>query len=331
MDLILSQLADSVSTAKSLEELTRPMLEMLEAVTGLESTYLTSIDLELGVQHIVFARNTRKLQIPEGLSVPWGDTLCKRALDEDRMFTDNVSECWGDSQAAAALGIATYVSTAVRTDRGVLYGTLCAASSERAPLTDDARRILAMFSRMIGQHVDREAMLVELQAAYAAMEAAALTDTLTGLANRRRLIEELERMQASTRRSGQALIVAFVDLDGFKRINDEFGHDAGDELLVQFARRIKASSRTEDLVARLGGDEFVVAAISAREGAGRTASLIEARLRTAAAEPVHFGQASLPGCGASVGALVVGSETATPHAIIKAADALMYEAKRGRA
>ena len=111
MDTLLTQLSSSVSSARTLEDLTRPMLEMLEAVTGLESTYLTRIDLEQGLQHILYARNVRRLQIPEGLAVPWGDTLCKRALDEGRVYTDNVAECWGDSDAARELGIQTYVST----------------------------------------------------------------------------------------------------------------------------------------------------------------------------------------------------------------------------
>src|SRR4051794_10571094 len=116
MDPLLLQLSDSVSSARTLEDLTRPMLEMLEAVSGLESTYLTMIDLDKGLQHVLYARNSRQMQIPEGLSVPWDDTLCKRALDEGRSYTGNVAECWGDSDAARDLGIQTYVSMPVRTD-----------------------------------------------------------------------------------------------------------------------------------------------------------------------------------------------------------------------
>jgi diguanylate cyclase len=74
---IVGTLAVSVARARTLEELVRPLLEMLEAITGLESTYLTTIDEEAGVQHVLFARNTHTLQIPEGMSVPWKSTLCK--------------------------------------------------------------------------------------------------------------------------------------------------------------------------------------------------------------------------------------------------------------
>ena len=102
MDNLLDHLCETVTRARTVEELTRPLLELLEDITGFESTYLTVVDLERGVQRVLYARNTRQMQIPEGLSVPWHDTLCKRALDEGRPFTADVGQCWGDSQAAAA-------------------------------------------------------------------------------------------------------------------------------------------------------------------------------------------------------------------------------------
>ena len=146
MDSLIARLSESLSSAQTLEALTRPMLEMLEAVTGCESTYLTSIDIEAGLQRVVVSRNSKQMQIPEGLSVGWSDTLCKRALDEGRPYTDDVEGLWGDSAAAQALGIRTYVSTPVRTGDGDLYGTLCAASSDRLPLPPNAQHVLQLFS-----------------------------------------------------------------------------------------------------------------------------------------------------------------------------------------
>ena len=96
MDPLLSRLSDSLASARSLEDLTRPLLEMLEEVTRMESTYLTRIDFQQSLQHVLYARNTQRLQIPEGLDVPWGDTLCRRALQEERIFTPDVPACWGD-------------------------------------------------------------------------------------------------------------------------------------------------------------------------------------------------------------------------------------------
>ncbi len=155
----LNRLAEAVSDAEDLESLTRPLLELLEDITGLESTYLTTIDIAAGVQQILFSRNSSSMQIPEGLSVPWEDTLCKRALEEGRSFTDDVAACWSESDAARALGIKTYLSQPVRTDGGDLYGTLCGASAAKVGIKPDTVKILGMFAKLIAQQIDRERAL----------------------------------------------------------------------------------------------------------------------------------------------------------------------------
>ncbi len=93
MDSMLGHLADSGSSAKTLEDLTRPLLEMLEEITGMESTCLTMIDLAQGLQHVLYARNCSQIQIPEGLAVPWDDTLCRRSLDAGRSYNAAVGGC----------------------------------------------------------------------------------------------------------------------------------------------------------------------------------------------------------------------------------------------
>ncbi|WP_234461804.1 hypothetical protein [Stutzerimonas stutzeri] len=88
MDQILSILSETIPRARTLEQLTRPLLILLSQATGMESTYLTTIDTDAGVQRVEFARNMGDMVIPEGLVVPWADTLCKRALEENRMYSD---------------------------------------------------------------------------------------------------------------------------------------------------------------------------------------------------------------------------------------------------
>jgi diguanylate cyclase len=333
MDPLLSQLSTSVSSARTLEDLTRPMLEMLEAVTGLESTYLTRIDAEQGLQHILYARNVRQMQIPEGLAVPWGDTLCKRALDEGRVYTDNVAECWGDSDAARQLGIQTYVSTPVRTDSGGLYGTLCAASAESRPLPANAFNVLSLFARLIGQHVEREQLLQRLTEANAELATRAATDALTNLPNRRAFLDELRRMLAQAERDGRAVVVAFIDLDGFKSVNDLHGHDAGDAFLVAMAHRLQQSLRAGDLLARLGGDEFVVACPGpALEDPDlqTAAEVFGARVAAATAGDFPLHHVALHYDGASVGAVAVDPRSAGADEALRQADAAMYAVKRRR-
>src|SRR5690606_17863649 len=168
-DLLIPQVVRSLESGKSVEELVRRLLLMLEATTDLESTYLTKIDLQQGLQQILFSHNSKSMQIPEGLSVPWEDTLCKRALEEGRLCTDDVASCWGDSQAAKALNIVTYVSTPVRLEDGTLFGTLCAASSERKPISEKGANVLRLFSELIAQSIWRDQLLSQLRAANAAL------------------------------------------------------------------------------------------------------------------------------------------------------------------
>jgi diguanylate cyclase len=330
MPSFLGQLAASVSHARTLEELVRPLLELLQTVTGLESTYLTTIDTDGGYQYILFSRNTSRLQIPEGLAVPWEGTLCKRALEEGRPYTDDVANCWPDSGPARELGIATYASTPVRLDDGTLYGTLCAASGERKPLEEGADQVLQMFSRLIGQQIERERMLLALQHANDTLAVSALTDATTGLPNRRALMEELRRRLATHGPEGRALVVAFVDLDQFKAINDIYGHDAGDRFLSAIGGRMQGTVRSGDFVARLGGDEFVVLSSPAHDEALVVADALRKRLQEATTGRFHLGELSLDYAGPSIGSIVSLSGDAEPEALLAQADAAMYEVKRER-
>jgi len=327
---LVGQLAASMTRAHTLEELVRPLLEMLEAVTGLESTYLTTIDKNTGVQHVLFARNTQSLQIPEGISVPWESTLCKRALEEGCFYADDVPKRWGETAAARELGITTYASTAVRTPDGALYGTLCAASNQRKPMAEGAEQVLQMFSILIAQRVEREKLVQALWKANEILSINALTDATTQLPNRRALMVEMEKRIASTESGEQALIVGFIDLDHFKAINDQYGHDTGDQLLVAIGARIQGAVRSNDFVARLGGDEFVVLATVARSSAKDAASVLGAKLRAASSGQFHLADRVVNCVGPSTGLIVAASGARDAAALLAQADAAMYVDKRAR-
>lgn len=332
MDRFVIQLSDSMSSARTLEDLTRPLLEMLEAVTGLESTYLTRVDEAQGVQHVLYVRNSRGLTIPEGLSVPWGDTLCKRALDEGRPYTCDVPALWGDSDAAKALGIHTYVSSPVRMEDGALYGTLCAASQEARPLPDNAEKVLQLFARLIAQQVEREELLQRLAKANAELAEHASKDFLTGLPNRRLLLDEMERLWARCMRDRRLAVLCFIDLDGFKAVNDAHGHRVGDELLVQVAARLQRTMRATDMLARLGGDEFVIVGPGPGLGVDGPASVavLEGRFAEATRGSYPLAGVLLDYEGASVGGLAIDPNATTAAEALAQADARMYEVKRQR-
>lgn len=332
MDQVLDRLIDVVAEADDLEAHVRPLLELLQSVTGLESTYLTAVHLDRDVQEIVFAsnRSPERFEIPEGAHVPWADTLCKRALDEGRPFCDDVAGHWGDSDAARDLGIATYLSEPVRVGDGELYGTLCAASGDRRAVPEQARRLLRMFATLVARQVERDQLLARLRAERHEFATAAMTDALTGLPNRRALTEALTRALANAARGGTTVVVAYADLDGFKQVNDRFGHEAGDRFLVQVARRWRDGLRDGDLIARIGGDEFVVLAFATGADPQADAEALRARVAALATGVFDLGDANLAYDGPSVGAVASSGVDEDAAAVLRRADRAMYAAKLGR-
>lgn len=157
------------------------------------------------------------------------------------------------------------------------------------------------------------------------LEAIARTDSLTGLMNRRGFEESLTRAAAMSRRRGEPLSILMIDLDRFKQVNDTYGHEAGDRVLVALADCLRNSMRATDIYGRLGGDEFIVALIEADEAAAR----IAAERLAAAAAAVDLSELGLPeGVPMSIGA-ATGLHT-TPEELIRDADAELYRVKGAR-
>ena len=326
---IVTRLADAVSQADSLESLVRPLLDLLESFTGLASTYLTRVDLQAGMQQILYARNGGSLQIPEGLAVPWEDTLCKRALEQGRAYSDDVPAIWPDVEAAKSLGIRTYASAPVQAGDGTLVGTLCAASDAHKPLPPGADKVMAMCSRLIAQQIERERLIRELRQANHLLSASALTDEGTQLPNRRALTAEMRRrLQASG--PGVTLLVGYIDLDRFKPINDTHGHEVGDRFLHAMGLRLRKGLREDDFAARIGGDEFaVVSSVPAEHAETARTSLLE-RLRRTTRGRFHLDSVTLNYPGPSIAVIVAPAEIDEPETLLAQADAAMYEVKRAR-
>ena len=155
-------------------------------------------------------------------------------------------------------------------------------------------------------------------------------DPLTGLANRLALGLHLGHQLAVARRNGTRVALLFIDLDGFKPVNDRYGHVAGDRLLVALAARLRRQARESDLVARLGGDEFVIVI----EGGFTDHHLaaISADLLAAVAEPCPLATGDVQ-VSCSIGIACAPRDGDTPDALLTTADAAMYQAKaagRGR-
>lgn len=159
----------------------------------------------------------------------------------------------------------------------------------------------------------------EQERARSALAHRATHDDLTGLVNR----QDLHARLGAALQRGDAVLVHFLDLDGFKLINDRYGHAAGDFVLTEVARRLRRQARAEDIVARLGGDEFVVVT---EPGADPVA--ISGRLHEVVTAPIHFAGHDLF-VGVSVGHARSGPERTTSDVLLAAADTAMYREKAG--
>ena len=153
-------------------------------------------------------------------------------------------------------------------------------------------------------------------------ERSARTDPLTGLDNRRAFVERVDQELTRARRARSGVCLAYIDLDGFKKINDTYGHAEGDSVLRRAAAAVRGAVREADVTARLGGDEFAVLLVDAGPaGARLVAQRVVDRVRELA------GEYPGTGLGASVGVVCCATTPGDAEALIRAADRAMYRAK----
>lgn len=171
---------------------------------------------------------------------------------------------------------------------------------------------------------DTQAALANSQQAERDARRRALHDSMTGLPNRDLFDDRLSNAISLARRHAWTLAVLFLDLDGFKKINDTHGHAAGDSILKEVARRLSLRSRDEDTVCRNGGDEFLYLLVNPRgtENIERIAGLVSANI----ARPIVVDSRRFV-VNASIGIAVYPGDGATGDELIKSADTAMYRAK----
>jgi diguanylate cyclase (GGDEF)-like protein/PAS domain S-box-containing protein len=206
--------------------------------------------------------------------------------------------------------------TRYRRKDGSLVWVALSASTMREAASGQLRVIVAVED--ISRRKEAEEALLRM----------ASHDALTGLPNRLLLQDRLRQAIVQAQRSGRQVGVMFVDLDRFKHVNDSLGHEAGDRLIVEIARRLGAALRESDTVARQGGDEFVV--VLADLGGPDDAALVARKLLDGLFQPLTLaGQEVFP--SGSIGIAMYPGDGADSEALLKAADSAMYHAKAAAA
>src|SRR3954449_7286898 len=215
---------------------------------------------------------------------------------------------WG-----AAEGAVSRVSIPIHTGEDV-HGALVADSSRPEAFGEEEGAFLQAVANVLAIAFSRLPLEERIRHQ-------ALHDPLTGLANRALCRDRIGHALALSERAGSAAAVLFVDVDHFKRVNDLFGHAAGDDLLIALARRMAGAVRPADTVARLGGDEFVVVCEDVDE---RMALALAWRVASAVQAPIEAGQTPLT---ASIGIALGTTADTDPDVLIGHADAAAYRAK----
>ena len=214
------------------------------------------------------------------------------------------------------VGLRACWSTPIKAKDGRVIGTFAFYFREcRAPSR--------WHQRIVDACVHLGALAIERKEAQAQIARLAYYDTLTGLPNRARLRDMIsDAIQACA--AGKHVALAFLDVDNFKDVNDTLGHSAGDELLVEFARRLRAQIQPGDMLGRLGGDEFVVV-LPNRDAA--EAATVASRMTEAFVLPLRIATREVP-MSASIGISIYPDNATDIDTLIQQADAAMYKAKR---
>lgn len=258
----------------------------------------------------------RLTHVPEGAlratGRPLGDLLHRRRQDFDGFEWDKAMRARYDEALARREPF-----------RDIVYGL-----RGRDGLLRFLRISGEPFDDAEGRHAGYRGVGSDVTATVAAERQLALLarfDPLTQLPNRAHFIDELDRAIARARRSQGVFALCFIDLDGFKEINDTMGHAAGDEVLRLTATRLKSQLRESDFVARLGGDEFVVLLLGESQAAGL--DTVGRKLLTAIGEPIVLGERTTRVSG-SIGIALYPADSDSAQALIEQADAAMYLAKQ---
>lgn len=297
------------------------LTELAAKVCDVPYAFITLVDAER-----VFVKSFTGLTVD---SMPRGQCYCSLAV-----LGDDATEICDLSKDARTAGMPLtteapymrmYSSVPLTTSDGYAIGTLCVMNTRPGCLSTAQREMLGKLARQVMALLELRANQRALKSSMDELEMLATTDELTGLHNRRSLMNRLKFEVARTRRFRTPLSAVMVDIDHFKNINDEFGHQVGDEVLAAVGRLVRENVRVIDVAGRYGGEELcILLPNTPLEGARKFAETLRSRIEA----QVHSAGARTVAVTASLG---VGSfnhmDIDDADMLLKQADAALYRAK----
>lgn len=317
------------------DKFAKPLLQLLKELTGLETTFLTLVDERLQQQWVITTQSSAALPVPVGLQVAWQDSMCKLLFSHQLSQSMDIPGHFSQSSGART-GMQSFMVLPVSFE-DTLIGTLCGADRGRIQLTESQlghARLIAealssqlkllsdnqLFRQQLQQHIQQAD---SLRQQVDDLEELASTDPLTGLPNRRAFDERFSQLVDIAQRSKEEVGLMLIDIDHFKQVNDQYGHEVGDRVIQQVGRGLLQLARAADIPCRIGGDEFLLAAIdTSAAGLSKLAQRLQKYLQQ---QRKKLGVS----CTLSIG--IATTLDCPLEELFKAADTALYQSKeRGR-
>jgi diguanylate cyclase (GGDEF)-like protein len=261
-----------------------------------------------------------------GLDIPQLDrkvAFCAHAIvrpEAPMVITDLLADARfvGNPLVAQAPHLRFYAGAPIVDASGHALGTIAVIDAQPRPFSQAQRDVLTDLSALVVTALQARRRATDLQRL-------AMTDHLTGIGNRARFDKALTTELKHSMRTGERFTLLTMDLDGFKDVNDTYGHHAGDEVLHEVARRLGMLVREGDVLARLGGDEF---GIVVRHATREAAAALAQRIMASVGQPVRLGSGATVAVGVSVGIAEYSEDVAMPATLLARADQQLYLAKQ---
>jgi diguanylate cyclase (GGDEF)-like protein len=303
---------------------------------GVSRHFSGGLDISPGLKAIEFQYTALSFRVPdrvqfryklEGYDHDWVDPGSRRVAYYTklppgnyrfRVIAANDDGVWNERGAEVSMVLEPHFYQTRAFDAGCVILTILigiAASRVYAKIVGARARYLSLIV---------EQRTAELQESHRELEQLAHYDPLTSLANRRMFLDDFHKMLERTKGKENGFALLLLDFDNFKRINDTFGHDAGDAFLVEASKRLAAVVRTSDLVARLGGDEFAILLAGGQDEAGIVR--VCDRILNFFSTPIRFGGINIV-TTVSIGVAVFPEHGESEDELYKSADLALYEAK----
>jgi diguanylate cyclase (GGDEF)-like protein len=327
----IRRLLEEGSRAHSIEEAAEGLARVSRDALGTEDAAVFLADEEDRIRHVAVdgPEEFRALASERLVGAHTQDFRLWRRVTRQRrpIFVEDAAESQLiPAELVALLRLRSYVAYPLLSAERALGLVICSDTRDRRQWSDEDRELVDQLALEGSLVIENAGLRATDRQQIDELSRQAFHDSLTDLPNRSLFADRVSHALARTRRGNRAIAVLLLDLDGFKEINDNFGHEAGDKVLIAVAQRLRACLRPGDTIARLGGDEFTILLedIASVSEATRVAERIESSLRTPFVVEGHETRVTT-----SIGIALNEPGHGDLSSLLRNADAAMYRAKHG--